>query len=287
LGEWRRREPEFGYTSRTFNVPRWRGDDLAGKRILLHIEQGYGDIIQLVRYVPLVAQRGAKTILECPPALERLMGTLGGADQLVTDYASVPPYDLECPLPSLPGVFQTTLETIPANVPYLRADAELSSRWRKRMSTDGLKVGLCWAGKADHQGKRIRSLSLAALQGLAEVSSAEYFSLQKGDGAVEADSPPKGLRLTDWADELTDFADTAALIDNLDLVITIDTAVAHLAGAMGKPVWVLLLFDPDWRWLLDRTDSPWYPTMKLFRQPEPGNWQAAIARIVQELKCLK
>ncbi len=261
----------------------------ADRTILLHAEQGYGDTLQFCRYVPLVAQR-ARVVLGVPTALRRLMASLPGDKLIVTEDDALPPFDLHCPLLSLPLAFGTTLATIPATIPYLRADRLLTARWRKRLTAlPGLKVGLVWAGEssqamADAQARdRRRSIPLARLARLGDVPRVSLVSLQKGAAATQAREPPAGLTIHDWTDELTDFADTAALVAGLDLVISVDTAVAHLAGALGKPVWVLNRADACWRWLRDRSDSPWYPTVRLFRQPTHGDWDPVITEVAAAL----
>jgi len=216
----------------------------------------------------------------------RLLRDVDGTDQLVTHGDPMPEFDVHCPLPSLPGATGTTLQTIPASIPYLSADSLLVESWRTRLTsiTGRAKVGLTWAGGPAHKNDRNRSMPLAALLPLWQVRDVSYISLQKGAGADQVHSLPEGSTLTDWTADLNDFADTAALIQNLDLVITVDTSVGHLAGAMGKPVWVLLPFAPDWRWMLSRDDSPWYPTMRLFRQPTIGDWETPIKQVLQSLQ---
>jgi len=204
---------------------------------------------------------------------------------------SPPPFDAYCPLPSLPGIFRTTLDSIPASIPYLCAEPALKEKWRERLAAEAPPtsrlVGLAWAGNPAHLNDRNRSIPPSALSALSRVPNVRFVCLQKSPNSEQNVSPPPGLPLIDFTHQLADFADTAALIANLDLLITADTAVAHLAGAMGKPVWLLLPFAPDWRWLLGRRDSPWYPTMRLFRQPSPGDWRAPIQRIIRELPCLQ
>jgi hypothetical protein len=258
---------------------------LEGRSLLLHTEQGLGDAVQFIRYLPLAAQRGARIIIECQAELQRLFQTMSGNYQTVVRGQPLPAFDLHCPLLSLPWVFGTNLASIPNDVPYLHADAEDAGRWQDRLGGHCalLKVGLAWAGKPTHQNDRNRSMKLARLAPLGQLPGVHFFSLQKGTAAAEAKAPPAGMELVDWTEELKDFADTAALIANLDLVIAVDTAVVHLAGAMGKPVWTLLPFASDWRWLLDRADSPWYPTMRLFRQATPGDWDGVIRRVAAEL----
>jgi Tetratricopeptide repeat/Glycosyltransferase family 9 (heptosyltransferase) len=262
--------------------PRWTGDDLNGRRILLHSEQGRGDTIQFVRYIPLIAQRGGRVVLGCPPELGRLLRNVSGVKQLIHG-APLPQFDVHCPLPSLPLVFQTTLLTIPSTVPYLTVDPTLSQRWRARLADDRrLKVGLAWAGSPTHGNDRNRSIMLMTLSPLLNIPGIRFFSLQVGAAGEPARRLPASV-ITDFTNELTDFADTAALVEHLDLIISVDTAVAHLAGALGKAVWVLLPFVPDWRWMLDRDDSPWYPTMRLFRQARLGDWSVPMQRMTREL----
>jgi len=277
--EWRRQCPS-ALPPRQFAEPAWKGQPLNGKTILLHAEQGFGDAIHFIRYAPLVADMGGKIVLECQPALVRLFGNFPGVGQIVTTGQPLPAFEYQCPLPSLPGVFRTTIATIPATIPYLGAEAETADAWRKRMEPSGefLRVGLAWAGSADNRNDRNRSIPLERFSPLSTVDGVRFHSLQTAP-------PPagSGIALSDWSALLTDFAETAGLIENLDLVICVDTAVAHLAGAMGKPVWLLVPFPPDWRWLLDRADSRWYPTMRLFRQETPGDWDGVIGRVAGEL----
>lgn len=262
----------------------WDGGDLKNQRILLDCEQGFGDCIQFARYVPIICQRGGKPILAAFPELRRLFRTVPGLEEIISPPQEIPPFDVQCPLGSLPRLFGTTLQNIPANVPYLFADPALAERWRPRVPPDGrIKIGVAWSGKADFKDNAARAPGLAALAPLFAVPNTWFCSLQKGAAAAEAVDPPAGFQIADWTAEMQDFADTAALIANLDLVICSDTAVAHLAGAMGKPVWLLLSAVPDWRWLLDRDDSPWYPTMRLFRQVKLGDWQTPVRRMAKAL----
>jgi tetratricopeptide (TPR) repeat protein len=261
-----------------FPQPYWFGAALEGKRILLHAEQGLGDTLQFVRYAPLVAERGGRVILAVQPELMELMRSVKGVEQVVARLGPLPEFDTHCPLLSLPRLFQTTLETIPTGAPYLSADEKRRADWQARLPGDQRKkIGLVWAGK-DWPNPN-RSISPEELSALTSAPDAWWCSLQKQD----AGGPP-GLELTDWTGELQDFSDTAALIANLDLVITIDSATAHLAGALGKPVWVLLPFMADWRWMQDRSDSPWYPTARLFRQSRAGDWTGAIGHVIEALK---
>jgi tetratricopeptide (TPR) repeat protein len=283
--EWRWKCKEFPSPQRNFPQPQWDGSPLESRTILLHTEQGLGDAIQFIRYAPLVARRGGKIIIECQPELARLFQTMPGEFQIISRGQSLPPFDLHSPLLSLPLVFKTTLDNLPQTVPYLHANVEDSKKWKHRLAGDSqkLNVGLVWAGNPGHENDRNRSMKLASLSALAQVPGIRFISLQKGDAAVESKTPPPGMELIDWTNELNDFAETAALIANLALVIAVDTAVVHLAGAMAKPVWTLLPFVPDWRWMLEQEDTPWYPSMRLFRQPSQGNWDSVIKRITTAL----
>lgn len=291
-GDFERGWPEYEWRllamtpQRAFAQPRWDGSSLAGRTILLHAEQGFGDTIQFIRYIELVAQSGGRVIVECQKRLGRLLrGSLAGFT-VVEKGEPAPSFDVQCALLSLPMVFRTTLQTIPQQVPYLFADANAVTRWRDKIAhgTPSFNVGLAWAGNKTHKNDRKRSLKLEALAPLGRVPGVRFYSLQKGDPAQQALMPPPGMQIIDWTNELDDFADTAALVANLDLVIAVDTAVAHLAGALGIPVWTLLPFAPDWRWLLDRDDSPWYPTMRLFRQTVPGDWDSVIEVVCDALR---
>jgi hypothetical protein len=271
--------------------PVWRGEPLEGWTILLHAEQGIGDTIQFVRYLPEVARRGAgRVLLAAPPTFARLLAGLPGLDALVRpeDRAEVRAH-VHCPLLSLPHVLgTTTVETIPAPTPYLRAEPAALTRWRERLADlRGLRVGLVWAGNPRHQNDRNRSIAPERLAPLLRVRGVSWVSLQLG-APVERlrEQAPEGAVLVDIAPELTDLAETAAAIVQLDLVVAVDTAVAHLAGALGRPVWVLLPAVPDWRWLLGREDSPWYSTMRLFRQQRAGDWDGVVARIAAALEAL-
>jgi Flp pilus assembly protein TadD len=283
---WRWRVRELGLPMFTFAQPRWDGGELRGRRILLHCEQGFGDTIQFVRYAALVSARGGRVVLACQPELRRLLTGMPNVEQILTHGDPVPQFDTYCPLADLPMVFKTDLASIPATVPYLHADPDLSASWRERLKSLGteLKVGLVWSGRPEQRNNRNRALPLKALTPLGQIPGVRFFSFQFGPAAEQARQ--NLMELTDWTSDLHDFADTAALIDNLDLIITTDTSMAHLAGAMSKRVWVLLSFVPDWRWLLDRSDSPWYPTMRLFRQSKIGEWDAPVQQVVEALQSL-
>ncbi|MFQ5935085.1 MAG: tetratricopeptide repeat protein [Acidiferrobacterales bacterium] len=266
--------------------PRWDGRPFGGKTLLVHTEQGFGDTIHFARYVPMAKQRGGRVLLACEPVLRRLFETLpGGVDAFVGDPQTLPDhidFDMHVPLPSLAGLFDTTVATIPDEVPYLQADISLAQSWRERTDPDGYNVGIVWAGKGDPNPRR--SCTLGDMAALARTPSVRFYSMQKGPAAADIGQAPKGMKIVDCARELGDFADTAALIANLDLVISIDTAVAHLAGALGRPVWTLLSYPSDWRWLVGRDDSPWYPSMKLFRQTQAGDWGPVIQRVAAKLE---
>jgi tetratricopeptide (TPR) repeat protein len=263
--------------------------DLAGRTVLLTHEAGYGDTLQFCRYVPLLTALGARIVLAVPPALQRLLGAQHWAAEVLQTNAGPPTYDWHCPMMSLPSVFGTTLETVPAAIRYLIADRALVASWAARLpSALGLRVGLVWAGQARPWLPGFatvdtrRSTSLAQFAPFGAVEGVRFVSLQADAPAAEARDPPAGLALHDPMSEVVDFADTAAIIANLDLVVSVDTSVAHLAGALGKPVFLLDRYDNCWRWLSGRADSPWYPTLRIFRQTMIGDWapvmqQAAAA----------
>jgi tetratricopeptide (TPR) repeat protein len=274
--------------------PLWLGQcGIAGKTLLIHHEQGFGDTLQFCRYAMLAARAGARVILEVQEPLAELMTTLPCVDRVITGEDPLPEHDLHCPTLSLPLAFGTTLDTIPAEIPYLSADPAKVANWRNRLTAQtGLRVGLVWAGSSRFGSAEMmatdfrRSLPLRALAPLASVAGCSFVSLQVGPPAGQAKSPPAGMILHDPTSLLGNFADTAALIETLDLVISADTAVVHLAGAMGKPVWMMNRFDSCWRWLRDREDSPWYPTMRLFRQTTSGNWDDVVRRVASALRAL-
>lgn len=269
---------------RTFSQPQWEGQPLRGQRILLWAEQGLGDTLNFVRYVPQVAARGGQVILEVQPRLARLLAATGGAAQVLSSGDALPDFAWQCPLMSLPLAFGTDLRTIPAQIPYIHPDAARVEKWRQRLAGNTLRVGVVFAGSAGQGLDRWRSIPLALFARLAEVPGATFYSLQVGAPAEQVRQLPPPQRLIDLQDEQQDFCDTAAIVANLDLVVSVDTSVAHLAGAMGKPVWILLHNAPDWRWLLEREDSPWYPSARLFRQSRHGNWQDVLERVEDELR---
>jgi len=272
--EWRFRQRES--RPRHFDVPLWDGSPLAGRTILIHAEQGLGDTLQFVRFLPELDKRGGFAWLECQPALSCLIGRSYRIAPV-----PLPSFDCHAPLLSLPYLLESG---IPAGAPYLSPAPELIQQWRERLGAwNETRVGLAWAGNPAHKNDRNRSLALEKLAPLAGAPDTVFFSLQKGPQSEEALNPPAGLKLIDLQNDLPDFHHTAAAIMNLDLVISVDSAVAHLAGALGRPVWTLLPFAPDWRWMLDRTDSPWYPTMRLFRQKQRGDWDSVVREVCREL----
>jgi tetratricopeptide (TPR) repeat protein len=276
--EWRWNTPDLAPIRRDLRRPQWRGDQsLEGRTILLHAEQGFGDMMQFARYVPMVAARGAKVILEAPNVLVPLLRTLAGVSELIGRGDKLPRFDLHCPLLSLPLAFHTELHAIPAQIPYLNAPKERIAKWRQRLAEiDRRKIGLAWSGRSY---PRNRSIPLEELNPLLSLPDVCFVSLQKELSAEERSRVSGRSNLLHFGEELADFADTAGIISALDLVISIDTSIAHLAGAMGKSLWVLLLFGSDFRWLVDRDDSPWYPTARLFRQSKIGAWGDVVARV--------
>ena len=281
LYEWRWRLAN--HRPRSFFQPEWTGFNISQRTILLHAEQGFGDTIQFVRYVPLVAGRGAQVIVECRKELVPLLQHVEGVQQVIVYGEKLPEFDVHCPILSLPLIFDTSPDTIPARVPYIIADARSAENWegRLRLHGTGYRIGLAWSGRAEKRMENERSCPLGLFLPLTELKKTTLYSLQKGRAFLKAGLDSPGMKIIDYTDDMKDFSDTAAFIMNLDLVVSIDTAVAHLAGALGKPVLTLLPFLPDWRWMLDREDSPWYPTMRLFRQPSPGKWDAVIDRVCQ------
>lgn len=276
--EWRWQRP--GLTPRRFRQPRWTGGPLAGKTVLLHAEQGRGDSIQFVRYAPLLRERGARVLVQVQAELTRLFRTLAGVEAVLANADPLPPFDLQVPLMSLPGVFGTGLDTIPATVPYLHADPAAVSTWQDRLaSLPRPRIGLVWAGTPTHRNDHNRSIAVESLRPLLAAVSAGWVSLQMGPRRADLRRLAPADTVLDLAPHLTDFAETAAALTTLDLVITVDTAVAHLAGALDRPAWVLLPFAPDWRWLRDRPDTPWYPSLRLFRQTAPGDWAGGVEAV--------
>ena len=269
---------------RNFAAPLWLGDaPLDGKTILLHAEQGSGDTLQFVRYASQLAGRGARGILEVQPELKRLLAALPGIAAVIGRGESLPPFDLHCPLLSLPAAFGTELATIPADVPYIEAAGDDIALWRTRMPRQHPLVGVAWSGGRVHDNDTNRSMRLSAFAPLLDLPDISFVSLQhdvREEDVPFLDAQPGLFR---FAQKFRDFVDTAAVIASLDAVIAVDTAVAHLAGAMGKPLFLLLPFAADFRWLRERQDTPWYPTARLYRQPAFGDWDSVIGVLRQEL----
>lgn len=268
--------------------PEWQGEPLAGKTLMLWVEQGFGDTLQFCRYAEQISRQGGRVIAVVREPLRALLQTQPWIERVLGDGDLIATQDYDywaLPL-SLPYRFGTTLDTIPAPIPYLCADAAKAAHWQRRLSVFGSarRVGLVWGGNPEHANDANRSLTLPQLAALAQTPDTVFFSLQKGQQAAEAAEPPPGMNLVPLGHELQDFSDSAALLKNLDLLITVDSAPAHLAGALGLPCWVLLPSVPDWRWLQAREDSPWYPTLRLFRQTAPGDWSAVVERMAAELQ---
>jgi tetratricopeptide (TPR) repeat protein len=287
LSGWRKYEVRWKvYPKRFFDRPLWQGAAdpdgpdspnglIQGKRILVHAEQGLGDTLQFLRYVPLIQAAGGEVILDVPPAMRRIASQIAGLAALVSTGDPLPPFDFHCPLMSLPQAFATTVETIPARVPYLTVPEDaLKAASALPWPARGLRIGLVWAGNPSHPKDRARSIPLARLEPLFGIEGAHMFSLQLGPAAAQLAATR--LPITDLTPAIHDMADTAALMANLDLIISVDTSPVHLAGALAMPTWLLLPHSPDWRWLIDRADSPWYPTVQLFRQPAVGDWKSVV-----------
>lgn len=272
-------------------LPQWRGEPVnTGDGLLAFAEQGLGDTLQFCRYLPLLCERFKRVSLVCPQVLERLLRASFG--EHVEIFTTVPVeqhgWQWHCPLMSLPLGFHTTLGNVPSDVPYLLADPEASNRWLERLRPVSAeprpRIGLCWAGASGLKDDAKRSMALAELTPLLEMEEVTWISLQLGDAAIQHSQLSAGQTLLDWTHELHDFADTASLVSQLDLVITVDTAVAHLAGALGKPVWLFNRFEGEWRWLQGREDSPWYPTMRVFTQAAPGDWATVVSQVQNSLR---
>ena len=286
--EWRWQQASWVPQRRDFVVPLWLGQEpLRGRTILLHAEQGFGDTLQFARYAKLVAGLGATVVLEVQAPLKPLLSSIEGIAQIFARGESLPRFDLHCPLMSLPLAFGTSLDTIPADAPYVRAPADRVAQWQPRLGEPrSLRVGIVWAGSAVHKNNHNRSIPFDRFASLLSAPNIAFVSLQNELGAADTATLGRHANVISLGSELRDFADTAAVVSLLDLVVSADTAVVHLAGALGKPVWVLLPFSPDFRWLLDREDSPWYPTARLFRQPRFGDWDSVLARVKEELESL-
>ncbi len=285
--EWRNQTEAGKGTLPKMTSAAWNGMRIRNGRLLMVGDQGYGDTIQFARYIPLIADRCQELILGCSAEMGPLLSTIPGVKQYCHRWTDVPGHAAHCRLSSVPGLVHTTLETIPATVPYLFAEPTRIAAWRERLDAQlpsGMRrIGLAWTGRPTHPNDRRRSMPLARLAPLATAGRASFVSLQKPMPASDVPTLAKFPGMTDIAADLTDFGETAAVIANLDLVITVDTSVGHLAGAMGKPVWIMVPKASDWRWLLERSDSPWYPTARLFRQTVPGAWDPVIAEVTGAL----
>ena len=266
--------------------PLWDGSDITGKRLLLHAGAGFGDTIQFIRYVPFIKERGASIIIGCQKEIGALLKGVAGIDQVIAEGESIPPFDIQSSMFRLPIIFETTTDTIPARVPYIAINPQMIGEWRDRINVDNcrLRIGVIWKGGHGIGMYRYRTCPPEIFSGLSNFNNVAFYSLQIGSNKDEVNGALKDLNLIDFTGQIKDFLDTAALIESLDLVISIDTAGAHLAGALGKPVWTLLPHVPDWRWMLEREDSPWYTTMRLFRQPSPGDWASVISKVHDELE---
>jgi tetratricopeptide (TPR) repeat protein len=285
--EWRWRKPDFTSPSRHTDVPLWDGSPLHDRTIVLHAEQGFGDAIQFVRYARLVSSCGGNVLLECHPQLVSLFQGIHGVKSVRAFDEEFPAFDCQAPFLTLPRILGTTLESIPACL-SLSAPVEQLSKWQQRTALySGPKVGLVWAGSSIHRNDSFRSIPLRFLSTFAKLTDITFFSLQLGAAQRQLGQSPLAESVIDLTDQIRDFADTAALIEQLDLVISIDSAVAHLAASLGKPVYLMLPFAPDWRWLLERSDSPWYPTMHIFRQKQSGDWSDVISRVHTALAALE
>ena len=286
--DWRWRLRDYGWLRALhgeFAQPLWSGEPLQGRTILVYAEQGLGDAIQFVRYVPLLVAQGAHVVLAVHPPLKALVAEMAHVTVIGLDERGLPPFDVHCPLLSLPGRFGTVLETIPAPSPYLHADPALVARWRPRLPNRGLRVGLVWAGNPAQTGDRFRSPRLEAIRPLFDVPGVSFVSLQMGAGRTDlaGGGLPEGV--LDLGSQIGDFSDTAAIMAGLDLVVSSCTAPLHLAGALGVPVWGMIPFAPHYPWLLERTDTPWYPSMRLYRQDAAGHdWSGVVGRIASDLR---
>jgi tetratricopeptide (TPR) repeat protein len=276
--EWRWQLRQFAEQRRQFPQPLWNGEPLNGRRILIYSEQGAGDAIQFVRYAPLVRAAGGDPIVEALPHLERLFSWIDGGYPIVTALTRGVEFDVQCPLMGLPRRFATELESIPTPASF-SIPGTVRAEWARRLRTGRMAVGVVWAGNPKHSGDKARSIPAYYLLPLARLPGVQYWSLQTGPSAADT---PTGI--ANLAEELIDFGETAAVISGLDLVITVDTAVAHLAGSLGKPVWLLAAYASDWRWMLGREDTPWYPSMRIFRQKRPGEWRGVMDRVASELE---
>jgi Tfp pilus assembly protein PilF len=287
--EWRWRTSDRTRPGLSFPMPLWVGDQpIDGKSILLYSEQGLGDTIQFVRYVPMVVERGAKVVLAVHSELKQLLSRVASTVTVFGENERLPAVDLQCPLFSLPLAFRTTVETIPASIPYIRPDDALAAQWARRLPQTALpRVGLVWCGNSTYKYDHWRSLRLTQIAPLLATPNIFFCSLNPGVGEGDLVTLGKYPNVLHLGSQFRDFGDTAAVISLLDLVVTTDTAVAHLAGAMGRPVWIMLAYSPDWRWAFDRDRSSWYPTARLFRQASAGDWASVLNHVQRELVALR
>jgi len=283
--EWRWQTRHFAGLKRQWNKPQWAGEPLNGQTIVVHAEQGFGDSFQFCRYIPLLVERGARVILEAPHVVQGVLGTLNGIEELVTPGERLPAFDIHIPMMSLPGVFGTTSEIVPAPDDYLSVPPEAEQDWRGKIEiAEGvLRIGLVWKGRSEHGANLWRSPGLEVFRPLLTRDQFKFYSLQKNDGETDLRAAGMGDRIVDLHNDLNSFSDTAAVINQLDLVITPDTSVAHLSGALGCPTWIVLPHVAEWRWGVGREDCPWYPSARLFRQPSPGDWDGVIEHLASEL----
>jgi hypothetical protein len=266
---------------RSFGKPLWLGEyPLGARTILLHAEQGLGDTIQFARYVPTLARAGAKVVLEVQPELKPLLGALEGAASCHARGEPLPAFDVHCPLGSLPLAMKTDADSVPANIPYLQANEASLAKWRPRIEAlPGKRVAIAWAGHARHANDRNRSMTLDLLAPLFAIGGVSFISIQRDLRESDAATLARHPNIMHVGDDLADMADTAAVTGLADLTLAVDTSVVHLAGSMGRDVWVMLPFSPDWRWTRDGARSPWYPRTRLFRQPSIGDWKSVVATI--------
>jgi tetratricopeptide (TPR) repeat protein len=284
--EWRWQHPRMGWRNRQLGKPKWDGSPLNGKRILLHAEQGMGDTIFFGRFITHVAERGGFPVVFAQTSMVELVKTIKGVGEVIGEGVSLPQFDCHMPLMSLPSVFGITVDNIPNKVPYISANPDKSAYWKGEMDRHAkgkLKVGLVWEGGPFQPENFLRSASLAAYAPLADVPGVAFFGLQKGAAEGQAKNPPAGMDFTDLAPFINDFSDTAAMLDSLDLLISIDTSVIHVAAALGKPIWMMLAYSPGHMWMYGRNDTPWYPNVRIWRQPKFKDWATPVAAIKEEL----
>jgi tetratricopeptide (TPR) repeat protein len=283
--EWRWKHERFLTPDWKFTSPRWNGESIRGKTILLHPEQGFGDMIQFARYVPTVAALGARVLIGTPPELEKVFAESFPPEDIFTSPKQLPPFDVHCPLMSLPRIFRTDVGTIPAAVPYLRVNEAAARPWREYFALfpGKLKVGIIWSGNPGQEHNKHRACRLEDFAPILGEGGVQFFSLQKGAPATQLQESRFSASIIDIAPRLSDFAETAAAMEQMDLIISTDTGPVHLAGALARPTWLLLSAIPDWRWMVDRADSPWYPTIRLYRQKKVGDWTEVIHHVAHEL----